>query len=76
MNPNIGDQTQPQTPTAVGDFVPMSLQVAHSHQECSDLDYAVQIAVAIFRSGRMCEPSDVAHMAVYCLDEIKRRLKQ
>ena len=76
MNPNIGDQTQPQTPTAVGDFVPMSLQVAHSHQECSDLDYAVQIASAIFKSGRNIGPSLAAWRAVECLNEIKKGLNQ
>jgi len=75
MNMNIGEPTQ-QTPTAVPDCTPMTLQVAHSHQERSDLDYAVQIASAIFRNGRSLEPSYVAAVAVECMNEIKKGLKE
>ncbi len=73
MNPNTEVHIDPQTPPTAPDCV---MKAAHSHQEMSDLDYAVQIASAIFRSGRSFGPSYVAADAVECLNEIKKGLKE
>lgn len=76
MIPKIGeyveDHVDPPTPPPAPDCV---MKVAHSHQERSDLDYAVQIASAIFRSGRDIGHEYVAIYAIECLNKIKKGLK-